>query len=54
MKNERNANGNSTLAIGVVSSPLDNFVVTEIPVLRTNYCGKNHRYRLVAKRYLPF
>jgi hypothetical protein len=54
MKNERNTNGNSTLAIGGVSSPLDSFVVTESSVLRTNYCGKNHRYRLAAKHYLPF
>ena len=54
MKNERNTNGNSTLAIGGVSSPLDSFVVTESSVLLTNYCGKNHRYRLAAKRDLPF
>ena len=34
MKNERNTNGNSTLAIGGVSSPLDSFVVPESSVLR--------------------
>jgi hypothetical protein len=54
MKNERNTNGNSTLAIGGGSCSKNNFVVTESSVLRTNYCGKNHRYRLAAKRYLPF
>jgi hypothetical protein len=48
------ATHNSTLAIGGVSSPLDSFVVTESSVLRTNYCGKNHHYRLAEKRYLPF
>jgi len=50
----RKTAANSTLAIGGVSSPLDSFVVTESSVLRTNYCGKNHRYRLAAKHYLPF
>ena len=61
MKRENSTNvwtewaaANSTLAIGGVSSPLDSFVVAESSVLRTNYCGKNHRYRLAAKRYLPF
>jgi hypothetical protein len=54
MKNERNTNGNSTLAIGGVSSPLDNFVVPESSVIRINICGENHHYRLAAKRDLPF
>jgi hypothetical protein len=54
MKNERNTNGNSTLAIGGVSSPLDSFVVTESSVIRINICGENHHYRLAAKRDLPF
>jgi hypothetical protein len=45
---------NSTFSKGGVSSPLDTFVVTESSVLRTNYCGKNHHYRLAEKRYLPF
>ena len=54
MKNERNTNGNSTLAIGGVSSPLDNFVVPESSVISINICGANHHYRLAAKRDLPF
>ena len=40
MKNERNTNGNSTLAIGGVSSPLDNFVVAESSVFRINICDE--------------
>ena len=44
--------GNSTLAIGGVSSPLDSFVVAEISDLRTNFCGKKPAHRQSAKRYL--
>ena len=51
MKNERNTNGNSTLAIGGVSSPLDSFVVTESSVLRTNFCSAKPAHRQSAKRY---
>ncbi|MFN5628058.1 MAG: hypothetical protein ACK48W_02110, partial [Bacteroidota bacterium] len=45
------ASANSTLAIGGVSSPLDNFVVAESSVLRTNFCGKKPAHRQSAKRY---
>lgn len=42
--------GNSTLAIGGVSSPLDSFVVTESSVLRTNFCNENIAHRQSANR----
>jgi hypothetical protein len=44
--------GNSTLAIGGVSSPLDSFVVAESSVLRTNICAEKPAHRQSAKRYL--
>ncbi len=43
--------GNSTLAIGGVSSPLDSFVVIENSVLRTNFCAEKPAHRQSAKRY---
>jgi len=46
--------GNSTLAIGGVSSPLDSFVVTESSILRTNFCAEKPAHRQSAKRYQPF
>jgi len=42
---ERKTPYNSTLAIGGVLSPLDNFVVAESSVLRTNICAKNRHLR---------
>jgi hypothetical protein len=54
MKNPTEHNraaGNSTLAIGGVSSPIDSFVVAESSVLRTNFCGKSPAHRQSAKRY---
>ena len=41
--------GNSTLAIGGVSSPLDSFEVAESSVLRTNFCAENPANRQSAK-----
>lgn len=38
--NEKHRTANSTLAIGGVSSPLDNFVVAESLVQRINFCVK--------------
>jgi hypothetical protein len=46
--------GNSTLAIGGVSSPLDSFVVAESSVLRTNFCAEKPAHRQSANRYAPF
>ena len=43
--------GNSTLAIGGVSSPFDSFVVAESSVLRTNFCAEKPAHRQSAKRY---
>ena len=40
----------SSLAIGGVLSPLDNFVVAESSVLRTNICAKNRHLRQARKR----
>ena len=40
--------GNSTLAIGGVSSPLDSFVVAESSVLRTNFCAEKPAHRQSA------
>ena len=45
------AAGNSTLAIGGVSSPLDSFVVAESSVLRTNFCAEKPAHRQSAKRW---
>lgn len=45
------AAGNSTLAIGGVSSPLDSFEVAESSVLRTNFCAEKPAHRQSAKRY---
>jgi hypothetical protein len=47
----RKTAGNSTLAIGGVSSPLDSFVVAESSVLRTNFCAEKPAHRQSAKRY---
>ncbi len=46
--------GNSTLAIGGVSSPLDSFVVVESSVLRINFCAKKPAHRQSAKRYVQY
>jgi len=48
---EKTAAANSTLAIGGVSSPLDNFVVTESSVLRTNFFAEKPAHRQSANRY---
>lgn len=46
----KTAAANSTLAIGGASSPLDNFVVAESSVLRTNFCTEKPAHRQSAKR----
>jgi hypothetical protein len=51
---EERAAGNSTLAIGGVSSPLDSFVVAESSVLRTNFFDEKPAHRQSAKRYRAF
>ena len=51
MTTGRTPAGNSTLAIGGVSSPLDSFVVAESSVLRTNFCAEKPAHRQSAKRY---
>jgi hypothetical protein len=48
---ENRAAGNSTLAIGGVSSPLDSFEVAESSVLRTNFRAEKPAHRQSAKRY---
>jgi len=48
---ERTTTGNSTLAIGGVSSPLDSFELAESSVLRTNFCAEKPAHRQSAKRY---
>jgi hypothetical protein len=48
---QESTTGNSTLAIGGVSSPLDSFVVAESSVLRTNFCAEKPAHRQSAKRY---
>lgn len=50
LQTERRAAGNSTLAIGGVSSPLDSFVVAESSVLRTKFCAEKPAHRQSAKR----
>ena len=50
----RKTTGNSTLAIGGVSSPLDSFVVTVSSVLRTNFCAEKPALRVAANRYSTF
>jgi len=47
---DRNTAGNSTLAIGGGSSPLDSFVVAESSVLRTNFCAEKPAHRQSANR----
>ncbi len=42
--------GNSTLAIGGVSSRLDSFLITESSVLRTNFCAEKRAHQKYAKR----
>lgn len=49
--NSRTPAGNSRLAIGGVSSPLDSFAVAESSVLRTNFCAEKRTHRQSAKRY---
>ena len=51
LRTDNRAAGNSTLAIGGVSSPLDSFVVAESSVLRTNYCAEKPAHRQSAKRW---
>jgi hypothetical protein len=43
--------GNSTFAIGGVSSPLDSFIVAESSVLLTNFCAEKPAHRQSANRY---
>ena len=50
MTERRRAAGNSTLAIGGVSSPLDSFEVAQSSVLRTNNCAEKPAHRQAAKR----
>lgn len=52
LRGKSTAAGNSTLAIGGVSSPLESFVVAESSVLRTNFCAEKPAHRQSAKRYL--
>jgi hypothetical protein len=47
---ETRAAGNSTLAIGGVSSPLDSFEVAESLVLRTNFSAEKPAHRQSANR----
>lgn len=47
----KKAAANSTLAIGGLSSPIDNFVVAESSVLRTNYSAEKPAHRQSTKRY---
>ena len=42
---------NSKLAIGGVSSPINNFVIAESFVLRIKFSGKKPAHRQSAKRY---
>lgn len=42
--------GNSTLAIGGGSSPLDSLVIAESSVLRINFCAEKPAHRQSAKR----
>jgi hypothetical protein len=51
MTTDKTPAGNSTLAIGGVSSPLDCFVVAESSVLRTNFCAEKPAHRQSSKRY---
>ena len=54
MDEKKQRTANSTLAIGVVSSPFDSFVVAESSVLRTNFSGGKPAHRQSAKRYMRF
>ena len=47
---EKTPAGNSTLAIGGVSSPLDRFVVAESSQLRTNFCAEKPAHRQARNR----
>jgi hypothetical protein len=51
---EKTPAGNSTLAIGGISSSLDSFVIAESSVLRTNFCAEKPAHRQSANRYMPF
>ena len=48
---DNRAAGNSTLAIGGVSSPLDSFVVAESSQLRIKFSAEKPAHRQSAKRY---
>jgi hypothetical protein len=50
LRTDNRAAGNSTFAIGGVSSPLDSFEVAESSVLRTNICAEKPAHRKSAKR----
>jgi hypothetical protein len=52
LQTDRMPAGNSTLAIGGVSSPLDSFEVAESSVLRTNFCAEKPANRQSAKRWV--
>ena len=47
---EKTPAGNSTLAIGWVSSPLDSFVVQQNSVLRIKFSAEKPAHRQSAKR----
>jgi hypothetical protein len=51
LQTDRMPAGNSTLAIGGVSSPLDSFEVAESSVFRINFSAKKPAHRQSAKRY---
>jgi hypothetical protein len=50
MTRKESPEGNSTLAIGGGSSPLDSFEVAESSQLRTTLCAKKPAHRQSAKR----
>jgi len=49
-RQNRNTAGNSTLAIGVVPSPLDSLVVAESSQLRIKFIAEKPAHRQSAKR----
>jgi hypothetical protein len=49
LRTDNRAAGNSSLAIGGVSSPLDSFVVAENLVFLINFCAENPPHRQSAK-----
>ena len=50
MTTDKTPAGNSTLAIGGVSSPFDSFVVDERSVLRIKFSAEKPAHRQSAKR----